>query len=168
MRYGEGLNSGFAVARMQTSSNAFDKYFLEMMRKMAGVNPAELPAGPSPHLAFEWSNGKVGKASTMIGAPVPEPAKFWQFCREMSARYPEHSESRQRQGITLERSFYLHDAKMVAVYIEGDDPAQVVENAHTSTATYDKWFIERISDVHGIDRSAGAPPRPELLISYDG
>ncbi len=164
--YAEGQNAGFSMARMRASSNPFDKYYLDALAQISGRNLAEMPAGPPPHLAFEWANGKPGKASTMIAAPVAEPAKFWQFCREMTTRYPEHGESRERQGITFERAFFLHDAKMVAVYIEGDDPAQAVEKSLSSTAAYDQWFADRASDVHGIDFRANKPPTPELLVSY--
>ncbi len=82
-------------------------------------------------------------------------------------RYAEHGEARERSGITLERVFYLHDAKMVAVYIEGDDPAHAMQKAMTSTTGYDKWFIDHASAVHGIDMRAGLPPQPELYYSYD-
>jgi hypothetical protein len=86
----------------------------------------------------------------------------------MTGRYGEHAESRQRHGITLERAFYLHDAKMVAIYLEGDDPAQAVGKSMSSTAAYDKWFTDTASAVHGIDFRAGMPPAPELLVSFDG
>jgi len=167
LAYGEGLNAGFQMARFAASSNAFDKHFIETLQKVAGVEFSKLPPGPTPHLAFEWSSGKPGKKCTMIGAPIPEPAKFWAMCREMSRRYPEHGESRERQGVTLERAFVLHDAKMVAVYLEGDDPAHGVGAIMQSSAAYDAWFVQQISAVHGIDFKAGPPPVPELLVSYD-
>jgi hypothetical protein len=165
--YSEGLNAGFMMARVRNSSNAFDKFYLESINKMSGIDVTKLPAGPPPHLAFEWTNGKPGKASTMIGAPVPDASKFWQFCREMTMRYAEHGESRERSGVTLERAFYLHEAKMVAIYLEGDDPAGAMEKSITSSVPYDKWFIEHASAVHGIDMRAGMPPKPELYYSFD-
>jgi hypothetical protein len=165
--YGEGLNAGFQMARFAASSHPFDKHFLESLAKVAGVDFSKMPAGPSPHLAFEWANGKPGKKCTMIGAPIPEPAKFWQMCREMTRRYAEHGESRERHGVTLERTFVLHDAKMVAVYLEGEDPANAIGAIMQSTAAYDQWFVQQISAVHGIDFRAGPPPQPELLVSYD-
>ena len=165
--YSEGLNVGFSLARLRNSSNAYDKFHLDSINKMSGINLTDLPAGPPPNLAFEWTNGKPGKASTMIGAPVADASKFWQFCREMTMRYAEHGESRERSGITLERAFYMHDAKMVAVYIEGDDPAAAMEKSITSSSPYDKWFIDRASAVHGIDMRASMPPRPELYYSFD-
>jgi hypothetical protein len=167
--YSEGVNAGFQLARFDASSHAFDKHFMETMQKASGVEFSKRPAGPPPHLTFEWTNGKPGKTSTMIGAPIPDPAKFWQFCREMTRRFAEHGESRERQGVTTERVFYLHEAKMVAVYIEGDDAAKGIESLTASTAAYDVWFLDQIAAVHGIDFRAGPrPPRPELLVSYDG
>jgi hypothetical protein len=165
--YGEGLNAGFQMARYAASNNAFDKFFLESLVKISGVDFAKMPAGPPPHLAFEWSNGKPGKKATMIGAPLAKPAEFWAMCREMTRRYAEHGESRERHGVTLERAFVLHDAKMVAVYVEGDDPAHGVGAVMQSSNDYDKWFADTASAVHGIDFRAGPPPAPELLVSFD-
>jgi hypothetical protein len=165
--YAEGLNAGFFMARLRASSNAFDKFYLESVSKMSGINWSDMPAGPPPHLAFEWENGKPGKASTMIGMPAPDAAKFWQFCREMTSRYAEHGESREHSGITLERAFYMHDAKMVAVYLEGDDPATAIAKSLSSTLPYDKWFIDHASAAHGIDLRAGIPPQPELYFKFD-
>ncbi len=165
--YSEGLNVGFFMARLRASTSAFDKFYLESLNKMTGVNLTELPAGPPPNLAFEWTSGKKGKASTMIGAPVPDAAKFWQFCREMTMRYAEHGESRERSGITLERAFYMHDAKMVAAYLEGDDPAQSIQTSIKAGSGYEKWFIDQASAVHGIDMRAHTPPKPELYYSFD-
>lgn len=165
--YTEGLNAGFAMARMRSSTLPFDKYFLETMTTITGRNLADLPAGPPPHLAFEWTNGKRGKSATMIGAPTPDASKFWQLCREMTMRYGEHAESRESHGITFERVFYMHDAKMVAVYIEGDDPAAAMEQSMKSTSAYDQWFMEATAKVHGIDFRAGPPPRPEQIVTLD-
>jgi hypothetical protein len=167
MVYREAPNAGFHMATLAGSSNAFDKFYLESVVKTAGIDFTKLPPGPPPHLAFEWASGKRGKACTMIGAPVPDPAKFWQMCREMSMRQAEHRESRERNGIQLEQAFYLHDAKMVAVYLEGDDPQSAMEKSLASTATYDKWFTEQVAAVHGIDFKAHAPPKPELVVSFD-
>jgi hypothetical protein len=168
MVYLDAPNAGFSLAQRMASSNAFDKYEIEAIGKMSGMDPTKRPAGPPPHLTFEWTNGKRGKGSMMIAAPVPDVSKLWTFCREMSARYQEHSESRERFGITLERAFYLHDAKMVVVYLEGDDPAAAMEASMKSTAAYDKWFNDQLALVHGIDFRASKPPTPELLVSYDG
>jgi hypothetical protein len=165
--YSEGLNAGFFMARLRASSNAFDKFYLESLSKMSGVNMSDIPPGPPPNLAFEWESGQPGKGSTMIGAPVPDASKFWQFCRDLTMRYEEHGESRRRAGITLERVFYLHDAKMVAVYLEGDDPAAGIAKSLSSGLPYDKWFVDHASAVHGIDMSAQPPPKPELYHSFD-
>ncbi len=165
--YRDAPNAGMQMASLSTSSNAFDKFFLESVVKMAGFDFTKAPAGPPSHLAFEWVSGKPGKACTMIGAPVPDASKFWQMCREMSQRQSEHRESRERSGLTLERVFYLHGAKMVAAYLEGDDPAASLQKILSSTATYDKWFTEQLASVHGIDFGAHPPPPPELLVSFD-
>jgi len=165
--YREAPNAGFQMAMVAASSHAYDKFYLESITKMAGVDFTKLPPGPPPHLAFEYVSGKRGKTCTMIGAPVPDASKFWKMCREMSMRQAEHRESRERHGVTLEQAFYLHDAKMVAVYLEGDDAPTAMERSLKSTAAYDQWFIEQITAVHGIDFRGQAPPKVEQLISHD-
>src|SRR6266481_2876943 len=50
--YSEGLNAGFFLARLRASTNAFDKFYLESLSKMNGINMIDLPAGPPPNLAF--------------------------------------------------------------------------------------------------------------------
>jgi hypothetical protein len=166
--YRDAPNAGYRMAHIAASSNAFDKFYMQSVQKVAGVDFTKLPPGPPPHLVFEWTNGRAGKNCTMIGAPVPDASKFWKLCREMTQRSAEHSESRERHGITLERAFYLHDAKMAVVYMEGDDPQKALESNTSSTAAYDVWFAEQISNVHGIDFRAHKPPKAELLVSYDG
>jgi hypothetical protein len=167
MIYDEAPNAGFVLSKRMASASAFDKYEMETVGKIAGGDPSKRPTGPTPHLAFEYVGNKKGANSTMIAAPVPDAAKFWQMCRDMSTRHQEHRESRERHGVTLERAFYLHDAKMAVVYMEGDDPTNAMKNAMTSTNAYDQWFVKTISEVHGIDFKAHAPPTPELLVSYD-
>jgi hypothetical protein len=163
----EAPNAGFQMATLAGSSNAYDKFYMESVTKMAGVDFTKVPAGPPPHLVFEWTSGKRAKGCTMIGAPVPDPAKLWKMCREMSMRSAEHRESREKDGMVLEQVFYLHEAKMVAVYLEGDDPHTAMERMMKSTATYDKWFVDQIGAVHGLDFHGHAPPKPELLVAFD-
>jgi hypothetical protein len=167
LAYREGPNAGFHMAALASSSNSFDKFYVESIVKIAGVDFTKAPAGPPPHLAFEWTNGKRARMCTMIGAPVPDAAKFWKFCREMSARRAEHFESRERHGIVLEQAFYLHESKMAVAYLEGEAPQAALENMLKSTATYDRWFVDQITAVHGIDFRAQTPPTPELLVLFD-
>jgi hypothetical protein len=167
MAYREAPNAGFQMATLSASSNAFDKFYLESIAKFVGVDFASLPPGPPSHLAFEFTNGMRSRECTMLCAPVPEPSKFWKLCREMSMRAADHRESRERHGIVFEQAFYLHDAKMAVVYLEGDDPQGAMERANQSTASYDRWFVDQITAVHGIDFRSHAPPKAELLMLFD-
>lgn len=165
--YREAINAGFQFATLASSSNAFDKFYVESIIAMAGRDPMKTPPGPPPHLAFEWASGERARSCTMIVAPMPDVSKFWQMCREMSMRAGDHKESREGHGIVLEQAFYMHDAKMVAVYLEGPGADTAIERMVSSTASYDRWFIEQASAVHGVDFRASAPPKPELLFLFD-
>jgi hypothetical protein len=167
MAYREATNAGFHMAALSASSNAFDKFWCESIQKIAGVDFSKLPPGPPPHLAFEWTNGRRARSCTMICAPVPDSSKFWKLCREMSMRAADHRESRERHGVVLEQAFYLHEAKMAAVYIEGEDAPTAMARSMQSNAPYDRWFLDQISDVHGIDFRSKAPPATELLVLFD-
>jgi hypothetical protein len=167
MAYREAPNAGFHMANLVSSSHPFDKFYVESLVKIAGVDFSKMPPGPPPHLVFEWTNGQRSRSCTMIAAPVPDPAKFWSMCREMSKRSAEHRESRESQGIVLEQAFYLHEAKMVAVYLEGEDPQNAMQRAMNSSFAYDRWFIEQATAVHGIDFKKTPPPAPELLVLFD-
>jgi hypothetical protein len=167
MIYREAENAGNHLSQLKASSNPFDRHYIESISKMAGVDITSFPPGPPPHLVFEWMGGERARNCTMIAAPVPDPAKFWQFLREMSSRPAEHSESRQRHGIVFERAFYMHEAKMAVVYMEGKDPAASIGEIMQSTATYDKWFVEQLAKVHGMDPKAAPTKAPELLVLFD-
>jgi hypothetical protein len=167
MAYRQARNAGYQMATLASSSHPFDKWMRESIMKMSGMDFMSLPPGPPPHLVFEWANGQRARACTMIAAPVPDPSKFWKFCREMSMRSADHRESREREGICLEQAFFLHEAKMAVVYIEGADPQAAMERSMQSTAAYDKWFVDQISAVHGIDFRAHKAPKPELLVLFD-
>src|SRR5689334_8290315 len=58
LAYRDAPNAGFQMARLATSSNAFDKFYLESVIKTAGVDFSKLPPGPPPHLIFEYVSGK--------------------------------------------------------------------------------------------------------------
>ena len=167
MVYREAPNAGFRMAQLASSSNPFDKFMMESVVKMSGVEFMSLPPGPPPHLAFEWTDGRRSRNCTMFGAPVPDPTKFWKFCREMSMRSAEHRESREQHGIVFEQAFYLHEAKRGVVYLEGDEPQTAMERSIKSSSTYDRWFLDQVTAVHGIDFRSQVPPKSELLVLFD-
>jgi hypothetical protein len=167
MVYRDAPNAGMNMAQLASSSHPFDKWYRESVQKIAGMDFTSIPPGPPPQVAFEWTNGRRARSCTMIGAPVPDPSKFWKLCREMTMRTAEHRESREQHGICLEQCFYMHEAKMAVVYIEGEDPSKAMEESMKSSNNYDRWFVDQITAVHGIDFRNQPPPQTELLVLFD-
>jgi hypothetical protein len=167
MVYREGLNAGYRVAQLMASSNAFDKYYLETISRISGIDLSTRPAGPISHLAFEWTSGERHRNCTMFMAPVPDASKLWSFLRDVSARPAEHTESRQRMGLCYEQVFYLHDAKMIVGYCEGPDAQKAFSTMLESTSAYDRWFVEQTAVVHGMDLRKQKMTPPELLVLFD-
>lgn len=167
MVYREGINAGFRAAQLMTSSNAFDKFYMESIAKIAGINISSRPAGPPSHLAFEWTSGERSRNCTMFMAPVPDATNLWSFLREVSGRFGEHTESRQAMGLCFEQIFYLHDAKMIVGYLEGPDAQGSYKKMLDSTSTYDRWFVDQTKVVHGVDMRTMEMKAPELLVLFD-
>lgn len=167
MMYRESTNAGFRLAQVLSSSNPFDKFYMESVSKIAGVELGSRPAGPPAHLVFEWTTGERSRNCTMFMAPVPDATKLWTFLREVSARPGEHTESRQAMCLCFEQIFYLHDAKMIVGYLEGPDAQNAYRKMLQSTSTYDRWFVDQTQVVHGVDLRTMEMKSPELLVLFD-
>src|SRR6185295_12556268 len=77
MVYREGVNAGFRMAQALSSTNAFDKFYIESVSKIAGIDVSKVPAGAPAHLVFEWTSGERSRNCTMFMAPIPDATKLW-------------------------------------------------------------------------------------------
>ena len=108
-------------------------------------------------------------ASFAFPAPVRpgQTDHLRQFIDEMRRRSDEHAASRRRAGITVERA-WLHETPMgplVVVYVEGEDLGSFFKRAAESDDPFDRWFIEQIGQIHGIDPSQ-PPPDAEQIFDW--
>jgi hypothetical protein len=64
-----------------------------------------------------------------------------------------------RIGVTSERTWpqSTPDGNMAVIAVETDDPERFAQSLPASDTQYDRWFQERIREIHGLDVSQGAP-----------
>jgi len=83
-----------------------------------------------------------------------------QFCRDVEKRSTEQLASRKRLGVTKERGYLQQtpEGPLFVVYVEGPRADQFLQNMSQSTDNYDKWFLQNIQTLHGINLQTGKPP----------
>ena len=83
----------------------------------------------------------------------------------MSSRRAEYQESRKRLGIHRESAWHQEtpDGTVAVVYIEADDPGAAMAGMASSEEPFDRWFRERVSDIHGLDLTQPPPPPVQIL-----
>jgi hypothetical protein len=107
-----------------------------------------------------------------IALPFPVlPGKTEADIRSISERFKsdpeEYAESRRRGGVTLERAYWQHTpmGDFVVAYVESTGPIeQALAAPAQSDLAIDKFFVEAIMDIHGVDLTQAMPgPAPEVL-----
>lgn len=87
------------------------------------------------------------------------------FVQEFNGpRGGEFDASERRIGITAESWYLQHvgDAELLTVYLEGADLNASLTAFSASQDPFDRWFMERLTEITGVDISAGPPP-PEAI-----
>ncbi len=99
------------------------------------------------------------------------PGKTEADIRSIAERFKtdpeEYAESRRRSGVTLERAFWQHTpmGDFVVAYLETTGSVEQALGAPgQSDLALDKFFVEKVMEVHGIDLTQPSPgPAPEAL-----
>jgi hypothetical protein len=88
------------------------------------------------------------------------------WMEEMSGpRAEEYERTWQEHGVKRHAVWHQEtpDGTVAIIYMEADDVGRAMQAIATSDAPFDQWFRERVKDVHGIDLSAGPPPKVEQI-----
>lgn len=89
---------------------------------------------------------------------VPGMVEAWRrFCQEMSgSRRPDYEGSRRRLGITRERLALVETAygSAAVTTLEAPDIAQALGQIISSELPFDRWYRERVRELHGINLAA--------------
>ena len=85
---------------------------------------------------------------------------------EMSgARRDEYQAAAQEVGITRQIVWHQQtpDGTIAVVYVEADDPASALGQFGSSDEPLNRWFRDRMKEVHGIDISEPGPPAEKVF-----
>jgi hypothetical protein len=165
--YGEG--KGFEAAGKAFVKSAFpiDQWFLQTLKEVHGIDLSGAPPMIDQILSYvdETPDRKRGMA---FCAPLPkgklEPLKAL-FAEADGPRRSEMQQSRRQKGITRDCAYLNRTpvGDVVAIYLEGDDPAGGNKQFTASSTPFDKWFKDGVAEVFGIDFNQPAPPVTTLL-----
>jgi hypothetical protein len=130
-----------------TSEHPIDKFFIQNLAEIHGVDLTQPPPGPPPEYIGGWSDPDVHTRKKGLAFTAPlQPGKTdlgRAFVKEYSeARASEHAESRRAKGISKELVFLnsTPHGDVVCVYLEGDDPQDGNRQFAESKSDYDVWF----------------------------
>lgn len=82
---------------------------------------------------------------------------------EMRSRPREYEESRRRLGMTLERAYIQHTPMgdyTVVYYETAGDIGESIAKVATSDLEIDRWFVEAVKEIHGVDLTQPMEGRP--------
>ena len=100
---------------------------------------------------------------------LPGKVEAWkEFTKESEARMPEHARSRRRAGITREVVSLVEtpEGGFTSVFLEAENVPRAMQIIRESTDPYDKWFFEKIEEMHGADQANSEAPLPKVYVDY--
>jgi len=108
-------------------------------------------------------------AMAMAAPIVPGKEDVWaEFADQLGgARKAEFADFNSRHGITDHRAWLQKNpdgSSVVIVVIDGPGAESLMGEFATSDNEFDKWFAEKVAEVHGFDFSAPPPPPAERKI----
>ena len=111
-------------------------------------------------------------ASYAFAAPVL-PGKT-EAVRRLAAegsgpRRSEFEEFQRRVGITTQKVWLQQTPQgdISVVYWEVDDLARVFQELASSDKPFDRWYLQQVKEIHGVDLTQPLPPN-ELIFQWQG
>jgi hypothetical protein len=143
-----------AMQQLLSSDIPLDRYFIEKNKEATGIDFSAGPLGPDPEFVGEWvaRDATQRRRGLAFAAPL-QPGKTdaaRQFATEAYVtRQREMAESRSSMGLIREAVFLNRTpaGDMVAVYLEGNDPADANRQFAASNTPFDRWFKDRCKEV---------------------
>lgn len=108
-------------------------------------------------------------AIAMAAPIVPGKEDAWaEFAGQLTGgRKAEFDDFNTRHRLTDHRAWLQknpHGSSVVIIVVEGPGAETFMGEFATSDNAFDKWFTEKVVEVHGFDFSAPPPPLPERKI----
>jgi hypothetical protein len=163
-----------ALAAPAQSDLAIDKFFVEAVRDIHGVDLTQPPPGPAPETIGEWVDSSAtgrgrGMAFCAPGIPGTEDrGRAWTretFASDGMTR----SRRALRQNLEIVTLVETPQGPVVAVYLEGTDPFEANRRASASTDSFDVAFREELTHLFPpfIDFSQPVPGIVEIFDSQE-
>jgi hypothetical protein len=152
------------------SDGAFGSWLKERMSVLHGFDATATPQ-PKVELLVRQ---RLTRRSKIYAATLPlltnKTARLHEWAMELSGIHAaEFDEGLGRLGhaVTL---FVQHTPQLdlVISVVEGDEPSSALRMLARSEHPFDRWHIQQIAELSGLDFSGPPPPPNELLWSWDG
>lgn len=148
--YSEGATSfGEHSAALAHSDLDIDKYFVQAIKEIHGVDLDQPPAGQPPETVGEWVDPQVTKRRQGMAfcAPLIPGAedRSRAFMQDAFSR-PEMTESRRvlQQNVEVVTVVDTPAGPVAAIYLEGENPREGNRRFAASTLTFDTWFKDEL------------------------
>lgn len=136
---------GETMGSMLSSDLAIDKYFIEKVKEIHGVDLTEPPAGPPPETLGVWSDPAVttrGRGWAFTAPTIPGVQEAGRaFAKDAFSR-DGMTTSRRAMGASLEVVTLITTpmGDFASVYTEATDPQAANERFASSQEEFDVWF----------------------------
>jgi hypothetical protein len=136
---------GETTAALVASELEIDKYFVNQIREIHGVDLTQPPPGPPPETIGEWSDPAVtqrGRGFAFCAPTLPDTRDAGRaFITDAFSR-DDMTRSRRalNQNLEVVTVSATPEGDVVAVYLEGQDPAAANAKFAASDDPFDAWF----------------------------
>jgi hypothetical protein len=141
-----------ALAAPARSDLAIDKFFVEKIKEIHGIDLTQPPPGPAPEIVGEWGDPAVSARGRGFAFSAPMIPGTEDRGREWSKRTfasDDMTRSRRALGQNMEQATLVSTPQgpVIAVYIEGTDGAEANRRFAASTDPFDVAFKEELKQL---------------------
>jgi hypothetical protein len=163
-----------AIAALAQSDLAIDRFFVEAVQELHGIDLTQPMPGPEPEVVGEWVDPAVterGRGMAFSAPMIPgteDRAKAW---AEETFASDGMTASRRALGVSVEVVTVLQTPQgpVCAVYLEGSDPFEANRRFAASTEPFDVAFKEELTHLFPpfVDFSKPVPGITEIFDSRE-
>jgi hypothetical protein len=142
------------LGRIAESDLGIDRDFLQAVKEVHGVDPAQPPPGEPPEVLADWSDASVTgrRPGFAFCAPVAPGGteRGRAFTKEAyEARVDEFTATRRARGLSHELVCLNHTpmGDVICVYYEAEDPDAANRGLAESRDPFDVWFKDQLKTI---------------------
>jgi hypothetical protein len=153
---------GEVAAALARSDLDFDKYFVNAVREIHGVDLTQPPVGPPPETVGEWVDPQVSgrrKGMACCAPMIPGTEDQGRAFMQDAFSRPAMTESRRalQQNVEVVSVVQTPQGPVAAIYLEGEDPWEGNRRFAASTSTFDVWFKGELAKIFPPSIDFGQP-----------